>query len=175
MAPKCTACGYHNLPETPCRSCFNCNRLGSKARGNQQNLVVAVNKGYGRGNQGKQDRGRAVMLGAVEARQDPNIVTVYEIKIASGQLVEVDKVIKGCKLEIKGHMFDINLIPFGSGSFDVIIGMDWLSDHKAKIICHEKVVRISLLDGKVETVTWAIVINGDGIHVDPSKIEAVKN
>ncbi|GJV10360.1 putative reverse transcriptase domain-containing protein [Tanacetum coccineum] len=73
----------------------------------------------------------------------------YEIEIASGQLVEIDKVIRGCKLEIEGHMFDINLIPFGSGSFDVIIGMDWLYDHTAKIICHEKVVRIPLLDGKV--------------------------
>ncbi|GJR64625.1 hypothetical protein Tco_0010690 [Tanacetum coccineum] len=28
-------------------------------------------------------------------------------------------------------------------------GMDWLSDHKAEIICLEKVVRIPLLDGKV--------------------------
>ncbi|GJX91266.1 putative reverse transcriptase domain-containing protein [Tanacetum coccineum] len=36
-----------------------------------------------------------------------------------------------------------------SGSFDVIIGMDWLSNQKAKIICHEKVVGIPLLDGKV--------------------------
>nr|GEX32185.1 putative reverse transcriptase domain-containing protein [Tanacetum cinerariifolium] len=34
-------------------------------------------------------------------------------------------------------------------SFDVIIGMDWLSNHKAEIICHEKVVRIPLPDGKV--------------------------
>ncbi|GJX21664.1 putative reverse transcriptase domain-containing protein, partial [Tanacetum coccineum] len=73
----------------------------------------------------------------------------YEIEIASGQLVEINKVIRGCKLEIEGHVFDINLIPFGSESFDVIIGMDWLSGHKAKIICHEKVVRIPLLDGKV--------------------------
>ncbi|GJR17361.1 putative nucleotidyltransferase, ribonuclease H [Tanacetum coccineum] len=73
----------------------------------------------------------------------------YEIEIASIHLVEIDKVIKGCKLEIEGNMFDINLIPFGSGSFDVIIGMDWLSDHKAMIICHEKVVRIPLLDSKV--------------------------
>ncbi|GJZ83064.1 putative reverse transcriptase domain-containing protein [Tanacetum coccineum] len=32
MAPKCTACGYHHSPETPCRSCFNCNRLGHFAR-----------------------------------------------------------------------------------------------------------------------------------------------
>ncbi|GJX53674.1 putative reverse transcriptase domain-containing protein [Tanacetum coccineum] len=73
----------------------------------------------------------------------------YEIEIASGQLVEIYKVIKGCKLEIEGHVFDIDLIPFGHGSFDVIIGMDWLSNHKAEIICHEKVVRIPLLDGKV--------------------------
>ncbi|GJU31190.1 putative reverse transcriptase domain-containing protein [Tanacetum coccineum] len=73
----------------------------------------------------------------------------YEIKTASEQLVEIDKVIKGCKLEIEGHVFDIDLIRFGHGSFDVIIGMDWLSNHKAKIICHEKVVRIPLLDGKV--------------------------
>ncbi|GJX52084.1 putative reverse transcriptase domain-containing protein [Tanacetum coccineum] len=36
-----------------------------------------------------------------------------------------------------------------SWSFYVIIGMDCLSDPKAKIICHEKVVRIPLLNGKV--------------------------
>ncbi|GKA18487.1 putative reverse transcriptase domain-containing protein, partial [Tanacetum coccineum] len=72
----------------------------------------------------------------------------YEIEIASGQLVEIDKVIRGCKLEIEGHALDINLIPFGSGSFNVIIGMDWLSDHKAEIIYLKKVLRIPLLDGK---------------------------
>ncbi|GJZ80486.1 putative reverse transcriptase domain-containing protein [Tanacetum coccineum] len=73
----------------------------------------------------------------------------YEIEIASGQLVEIDKVIKGCKLEIEGHVFDIDLIPFGHESFDVIIGMDWLSNYKAEIICHKKVVRIPLPDGNV--------------------------
>ncbi|GJZ67093.1 putative reverse transcriptase domain-containing protein [Tanacetum coccineum] len=73
----------------------------------------------------------------------------YEIKIASGQLVEIDIVIKGCKLEIEGHVFYIDLIPFGHRSFDVIIGMDWLSNCKAKIIFHEKVVRIPLPDSKV--------------------------
>ncbi|GJR87901.1 zinc finger, CCHC-type, retrotransposon gag domain protein [Tanacetum coccineum] len=76
----------------------------------------------------------------------------YEIEIASGQLVEIDKIIKGCKLEIEGHVFDIDFIPFGQGSFDVIIGMDWLSNYKAEIICHEKVVRIPLPDGKVVVV-----------------------
>ncbi|GJY07209.1 hypothetical protein Tco_0374263 [Tanacetum coccineum] len=66
----------------------------------------------------------------------------YEIEIASGQLVEINKVIKGCKLEIEGHVFDIDFIPFGHRRFDVI-------NHKAEIICHEKVLRIPLLDSKV--------------------------
>ncbi|GJY49600.1 putative reverse transcriptase domain-containing protein [Tanacetum coccineum] len=158
-------------------------------RGNRPNQVAANNRGQGRENQGNRARGRAFMLGAEEARQDPNIVTGtftlnnhfatilfdssadysfvsttfipligiepnelgfrYEIEIASGHLVEIDKVIKGCKLEIECHVFDIDLIPFGHGIFDVVIGMDWLSNHKAEIICHEKVVRIPLLDDKV--------------------------
>ncbi|GJW78966.1 reverse transcriptase domain-containing protein, partial [Tanacetum coccineum] len=31
-APKCTACNYHHSPETPCRTCFNCNRPGHFAK-----------------------------------------------------------------------------------------------------------------------------------------------
>ncbi|GJY47382.1 putative reverse transcriptase domain-containing protein [Tanacetum coccineum] len=73
----------------------------------------------------------------------------YEIEIDSEQLVEIYKVIKGCNLEIEGHVFDINLISFGSRSFDVIIGIDWLSNHKAEIICHENIVSILLPDDKV--------------------------
>ncbi|GJU18530.1 putative reverse transcriptase domain-containing protein [Tanacetum coccineum] len=159
-----------NLTVRACYKCGStdhvrlaCPRL-NRARGlkeNRPNQVAANNGGQGRRNQGNQARGRAFMLEAEEARQDPNIVTGlepsdlcfrYEIEIASGQLVEIDKVIKGCKLEIEGYVFDIDLIPFGRGSFDVIIVMDWLSNYKAKIICHEKVVRIPLLDGKVHRV-----------------------
>nr|GEV82387.1 DNA-directed DNA polymerase [Tanacetum cinerariifolium] len=137
----------------------------------------------------------------------------YEIEIASGQLVEINKVIRGWKLEIERHNFDIDLIPFGHRSFDVIVGMDWLSRHKAEIVFHEKVVRIPLPYGEMlrflgerlkekakhlmstkiegqklkdivfvqnffelqEVQFLGHVINGDGIHVDPSKIEAVKN
>ncbi|GKB41041.1 hypothetical protein Tco_0885983 [Tanacetum coccineum] len=36
-----------------------------------------------------------------------------------------------------------------ASSFDVIVGMYWLSKHKAEIICHEKVVRIPLQNGKI--------------------------
>nr|GEV26969.1 putative reverse transcriptase domain-containing protein [Tanacetum cinerariifolium] len=81
-----------------------------------------------------------------------NLGFSYEIEIASGKLVEINKVIRGCKLEIEGHTFDIDLIPFGDGSFDVIVGMDWLSRHKAEIVCHEKIVRIPIPHGEMLTV-----------------------
>ncbi|GJZ68149.1 putative reverse transcriptase domain-containing protein [Tanacetum coccineum] len=45
----------------------------------------------------------------------------YEIEIASGQLVEIDKVIKGCKLEIEGHVLDIDWIPLGMRVFMMCI------------------------------------------------------
>ncbi|GJR06499.1 reverse transcriptase domain-containing protein, partial [Tanacetum coccineum] len=53
------------------------------------------------------------------------------------------------KRTLRREEMEGNLARIGIRSFDVIIGMDWLSDHKAEIICHEKVSRIPLLDGKV--------------------------
>ncbi|GJV37859.1 putative reverse transcriptase domain-containing protein [Tanacetum coccineum] len=63
---------------------------------------------------------------------------------ASSFKVEVDRIIRNCKLELGNSLFTIDLIPLGHGSFDVIVGMDWLSKHKTEIVCHKKVVRIPL-------------------------------
>ncbi|GJX26644.1 putative reverse transcriptase domain-containing protein [Tanacetum coccineum] len=155
--------------------------------GNHPNQAMAIEGGHVRGNNGNPACGKAFVMGAEEARQDPNIVAgafslnnhyatmlfdfgadysfvsttivplldiepssldfSYEIEIDIGQVVKINKVICDCKLEIKGHTFDIDLIPFGHGSFDVIIGMDWLSKHRAEIVCHERVVRIPLPHG----------------------------
>ncbi|GKC27265.1 putative reverse transcriptase domain-containing protein [Tanacetum coccineum] len=134
-ARACYECGSTDHIKSVC---LRLNRAQGP-RGNRPNQALANNGGQGHGNQGNQARGI----------EPSDLGFSYEIEIASGQLVEIDKVIRGCKLEIDGHAFNINLIPFGSGSFDVIIGMDWLSDHKAEIICHEKVARIPLQDGKV--------------------------
>ncbi|GJV27023.1 putative reverse transcriptase domain-containing protein [Tanacetum coccineum] len=42
------------------------------------------------------------------------------------------------------HLRLYSLIPLSRESFDVIVGMDWLSKRKFVIVCHEKVVRIPL-------------------------------
>ncbi|GKA93980.1 putative reverse transcriptase domain-containing protein [Tanacetum coccineum] len=55
-------------------ACPRLNRA-QEPEGNRPNQVAANNGGQGCGNQGNQARGRAFMLGAEEARQDPNIVT----------------------------------------------------------------------------------------------------
>nr|GEU68485.1 hypothetical protein [Tanacetum cinerariifolium] len=80
----------------------------------------------------------------------PSIVKYgYVIKVADGKKVEVDMIIRDCKLELGNSLFVKDLIPLGHGSFDVIVGMDWLSKHKVEIVFHEKVVRIPLAKGEV--------------------------
>nr|GEU69206.1 putative reverse transcriptase domain-containing protein [Tanacetum cinerariifolium] len=73
----------------------------------------------------------------------------YVIEIFDGESVEVDRVICDCNLELGNFLFTIDLISLGHGSFDVIVGMDWLSKNKAVIVCHEKVVEIPIKEGGV--------------------------
>nr|GEV15240.1 reverse transcriptase [Tanacetum cinerariifolium] len=42
-----------------------------------------------------------------------------------------------------------DLIPLVHGSFDAIVRMDWLSENKAIIVCHEKVVEIPIKEGGI--------------------------
>ncbi|GKB58983.1 putative reverse transcriptase domain-containing protein [Tanacetum coccineum] len=80
----------------------------------------------------------------------PSIVNPgYVIEVANVKKIDVDRIIRDCKLELGGSLVNINLIPLGHGSFDVIVGMDWLSQHKAVIVCHEKVVEIPVEDGRI--------------------------
>ncbi|KAI3754777.1 hypothetical protein L1987_54568 [Smallanthus sonchifolius] len=83
----------------------------------------------------------------------PNLLEEkYIIEIADGQIIEATHILKGCKLELAGHKLDIDLMPVTLGSFDVIIGMDWLSKSQDEIICREKIVRIPLQSGETLSV-----------------------
>nr|GEV31138.1 putative reverse transcriptase domain-containing protein [Tanacetum cinerariifolium] len=102
-----------------------------------------------------------------------------------------------CTLTLLNQPFEIDLMPIKLGSFDVVIGMDWLSKYHAKNICDEKVVHIFIED---ETLIIRVFIDDiliysrnkeehanhlriilellrkekfEGLHVDPAKIEAV--
>ncbi|GJS27624.1 putative reverse transcriptase domain-containing protein [Tanacetum coccineum] len=112
--PKCAKCSTYHPESRPCRSpehfrntCPKLNRAPSQA-GNH----LALEGNQNTRNNGNQARGRAFNVNAVDALQDPNVVT-------------------------------------GHGSFDMIVGMDWLSKNKAEIVYHEKVVRIPLEGGEI--------------------------
>ncbi|GKD07078.1 putative reverse transcriptase domain-containing protein [Tanacetum coccineum] len=62
-------------------------------------------------------------------------------------LVSTNTVIKGCTLTLLNQPFEIDLMSIKLGSFDVVIGMDWLSKYRAKILCDEKFVHIPI-DGE---------------------------
>nr|GEY80953.1 putative reverse transcriptase domain-containing protein [Tanacetum cinerariifolium] len=66
----------------------------------------------------------------------------YDVELADEKIVGVDTIIWGCTLHFLNHPFNIDLMPVELGSFDIIIGMDWLRRYHAVIVCDEKLVRI---------------------------------
>nr|GEW33880.1 putative reverse transcriptase domain-containing protein [Tanacetum cinerariifolium] len=82
------------------------------------------------------------------------IDTSYEVELANGKIVSTNNVLKGCTLNYLNHSFLIDLMVIELGSFDVIIGMDWLSKNDAAILCGKKKVRIPLKNK-------ALIIEGD--------------
>ncbi|GJS40107.1 putative reverse transcriptase domain-containing protein [Tanacetum coccineum] len=130
MAPKCTTGSYHHSPETPCRSCFNCNRLGRFAKDTR---VAPRN------------------VNPVNAR-NPVARTCFEcgstdhIKSACLRSNQAQRL--GETIRTKSWLL-MEARVTGTKGIRQEVGIDWLSDHKAEIICHEKVIRIPLLDTKV--------------------------
>ncbi|GJS52607.1 putative reverse transcriptase domain-containing protein [Tanacetum coccineum] len=66
----------------------------------------------------------------------------YPIELADERTSETNTVLRGCTLGLLGRPFDINLMPIDLGSFDIIIGTDWLAKNHAVIVYDEKIVRI---------------------------------
>ncbi|GKE63856.1 putative reverse transcriptase domain-containing protein, partial [Tanacetum coccineum] len=70
----------------------------------------------------------------------PNVVT----ELADGRVVSTNTILRGYALNLVNHLFNIDLMPIELGTFDVIIGMDWLVLHDAIIVCGKKEVHVPL-------------------------------
>ncbi|GKD68289.1 reverse transcriptase domain-containing protein [Tanacetum coccineum] len=92
--------------------------------------------------------------------------TTYDIEMADGNLIGTNTVIQSCTLILLNQAFKIDLMPIKLGSFNVVIGMDWLSKYHARIICDEKVVHIPI-DGET------LIIRVMGKKSDESRLEDI--
>nr|GEV49766.1 putative reverse transcriptase domain-containing protein [Tanacetum cinerariifolium] len=61
--------------------------------------------------------------------------TGYEVELADGRVASTNIILKGCTLNLVNHLFKIDLMPIELGTFDVVIGMDWLVKQDAVIVC----------------------------------------
>nr|GFA77529.1 reverse transcriptase domain-containing protein [Tanacetum cinerariifolium] len=91
---------------------------------------------------------RAYLLRDKNAQQDPNVVTdtIYDIEMTNGNLAGTNTVIQGCTMILSNQPIKIDLMLIKLSSFDVVIGMDWLSKYHDKILYDEKVIHIPIDD-----------------------------
>ncbi|GJX25793.1 putative reverse transcriptase domain-containing protein [Tanacetum coccineum] len=156
--PHCNKCKLHHVG--PCTvKCSKCKRVGHMTRDcrasvaamNQRAHVVNLKAtitcyecgrlGHFRNKcQKLRNQNQVNQIWKEKARENSNIK--YPIELVDGKLIGSDTVLRGCKLGLLGHPFNIDLMPVELGSFDVIISMDWLAKNHAVIICDEKIVRI---------------------------------
>ncbi|KAD5508032.1 hypothetical protein E3N88_15735 [Mikania micrantha] len=73
----------------------------------------------------------------------------YIIEVANGKQVTVSTILNNCPLTLVDHTFTIDLLPMELGSFDIIVGMDWLSLNRVEVICSEKLLRIPVTNDRV--------------------------
>ncbi|GJU64097.1 reverse transcriptase domain-containing protein [Tanacetum coccineum] len=121
------------------RKCGNCKRVGHMTR-DCKAAVVATAKRAPVGNQtgnktrNNEAKARAYAIGGGRASPNFNVVT-----------------------GLLGHLFNIDLMPIELGSFNVIVGLDWLAKYHAMIVCDKKIVRIPYGDE-------VLIIEGDGCN-----------
>ncbi|GJU44622.1 putative reverse transcriptase domain-containing protein [Tanacetum coccineum] len=95
------------------------------------------------------------------------ISTSYEVELADGSIVSTNTILKGCTLTLVNHLFKIDLMPIELGTFDVIIGMDWLVALDTVIVCGKKEVLISVKNR-------TLVVKGDSHSSQLKVISGIK-
>nr|GEW19978.1 reverse transcriptase domain-containing protein [Tanacetum cinerariifolium] len=140
----------------------NTGRVYTVASGHFKRECPKLKNNNNHGNQGGRNNAPARVYAVGRAGTDPdaNVVTdhCYDVELADGRIIRLNTILRGCTLNLLKHPFNIDLMPVELGSFDAIVGMDWLAKYQAVIVCAEKIVRIP----------WGnetLIIHGDGSSV----------
>nr|GEV55401.1 hypothetical protein [Tanacetum cinerariifolium] len=146
-------------------TCYKCGIQGYY----KKDCLKLKNKNHGNQAGNGEAHARAYALGGNKPNPNSNVVTddSYDVELANGRITGVNTTIWGCTLNLLNHPFNINLMPVELGSFDAIIGMDWLSFYHTVTVCDEKIVRVPFGN---ET----LIIHGDGSnHGSESRLSII--
>jgi hypothetical protein len=74
------------------------------------------------------------------------------VRLAIGTKRKVNEIVKSCLMDMNGMntWADLNIFPLGS--YDCLIGMDWLDQHHALLECHKKTFTCLDEEGKLRKV-----------------------
>nr|XP_012466477.1 unnamed protein product [Gossypium raimondii] len=87
---------------------------------------------------------KLVVLGKLKSEMSRVLI---EVSSPLGQTVSVDRVCRRCPLMIHGKTFSVDLLIMPFGDFDIILGMDWLSEYGVILDCYKKRFSIQTEDG----------------------------
>ncbi|GJW31406.1 putative reverse transcriptase domain-containing protein [Tanacetum coccineum] len=201
-APKCTACNFHHPPETLYRSCFNFNSPRHFAKDcrvvprnvnpvNARNPTVRAYYECGSTDHIKAAYPRELNKMTIKNRYPlPRIDDLFDQLQGSQYFSKID--LRSGYPQLRVHEDDIPKTTFRTryGHFEFTVKPYGLTNASATREEHEVHLRLVLELLKKEKLYakfskcefWLRevqflrhVINGDGIHVDPSKIKTVKN
>ena len=71
------------------------------------------------------------------------------VSLPVGDLLVSDRVVRDSRVLIGGQEFPADLVDLDMRDFDVVLGMDWLSRHRATLDCYKKEVKLHK-PGKLE-------------------------
>ena len=71
------------------------------------------------------------------------------VSLLAGDPLLADRVVRDSRVLIEGQEFPADLVALDRRDFDVVLGMDWLSHHRATLDCYKKEVKLSR-PGKLE-------------------------
>ena len=69
----------------------------------------------------------------IKCKSQP-LTKTFTVEMANGKKESTNDILIGCTLTLNDHSFPIDLMPVSIESFDVIIGIDWLSSNHADIL-----------------------------------------
>ena len=74
------------------------------------------------------------------------------VQLATGTKRKVSKVVERCPLDMDGLFtyVDLNTLPLGS--YDILIGMDWLEANRINLDCYNKAFECLDEEGKLKVV-----------------------